>query len=945
MNPTWADSADDIVRYQASDVVRGLSTLEVGRRLLEHGPNELAATPPEPRWRRLLEQFNDPLVLLLVAATGISLAAWASEGAEETPLEAIVIGAIIILNAILGYWQEAKAVEAVAALSRLTALHATVLRDGDLSVILSSELVPGDILLLGEGDAVGADCRIVEAAGLQIAEAPLTGESAPVAKMAVELDPDTDLAERSNMVFKGTAVARGRGRGVVVATGMATEIGRIASLIESATEERTPLQRQIDWLGRVLGLSVIGLSSLVVGAIVLTSEVSSASDVLEALLVGVSLAVAAVPEGLPAIMTVVLALGVQRMASHKAVVKKLSSVETLGSASVICSDKTGTLTRNEMTVVRVVTGSVAVELTGSGYHPVGDVLVDGERLTDPRALREVELVLGAGSVANDARLQPSGSGRWEVVGDPTEIALLVAQEKLGLGRGRQGSPGRVGEIPFDSDRKLMTVIHRDHDGDNWAGDLQGSATPSSGPQILMVTKGAPEVLLDRCTHIRMGDGVEPLTEAGRAELDATIDDLADRALRTLAVAYRPLGDLPSEVDESLEDELVYLGAVGIIDPPRPEAAAAIAEAQRAGIRIMMITGDHPRTAARIGADLGIAGGDDQAGRATTGGELGSLDDDGFHRIIDTQSVFARVAPEHKLRIVRALQEDSHVVAMTGDGVNDAPALKQADIGVAMGINGTEVSKEAADMILADDNFATILDAVREGREIFANIRKFLRYLLASNTGEVLVMLIGVLAAGSLGLSDTAEGLAVPLLATQILWINLLTDSTLALALGVDPSVEDVMDRPPRDLDDRVIDTTMLVTIGLIGVVTALAGLAALDLELAGGLLGGSGDLTTARTMAFTTLVLGQVFNAFNARSDRVSAFVRPFENRLLWAAAGLTVALQLAVVHLGPLNRAFDTTPLDLRRWLICWALASTVLFADEIRKLIVRRRSVSVGP
>ncbi|MCP4088024.1 MAG: cation-translocating P-type ATPase [Actinomycetia bacterium] len=940
MNPAWADSAEDVVRLQATDEVRGLSTDEVQARLAQHGPNELAEAPPVPRWRRLVEQFNDPLVLLLVTATAISLAAWVSEGAHEAPLEAIVIGAIIVLNAILGYWQEAKAVQAVAALRQLTALHATVLRNGDLSVILSSELVPGDLLLLGEGDAVGADCRVIEAASLRVAEAPLTGESASVTKTPDTVDPATDLAERSNMVFKGTAVVRGRGRGVVVATGMETEIGRIATLIESATEERTPLQRQIDWLGKVLGLSVIGLSALVVAAIVFSSEVSSAGDVLDALLVGVSLAVAAVPEGLPAIMTVVLALGVQRMASHRAVVKKLSSVETLGSASVICSDKTGTLTRNEMTVVRVVTGSASVELTGSGYHPIGDVLLDGERLTDPTSLREVELVLGAGSVANDARLQPAESGRWEVVGDPTEIALLVAQEKLGLGLGRQDMVGRVGEIPFDSDRKLMTVVHRDHDGDRWAAEFEGVVADGSGPRMLLITKGAPEVLLDRCGHIRKGDTVEPLTDALRAGIDAAIDDLADRALRTLAVAYRPLDDMPAELDESLEDDLVYLGVVGIIDPPRPEAAAAIGEAQRAGVRVIMITGDHPRTAARIGADLGLAGTGDRARPATTGGQIGQLDDEGFRGVVRTEPVFARVAPEHKLRIVRALQEDSHVVAMTGDGVNDAPALKQADIGVAMGINGTEVSKEAADMILADDNFATILDAVREGREIFANIRKFLRYLLASNTGEVLVMLIGVLAAGALGLADTAEGLAVPLLATQILWINLLTDSTLALALGVDPSVEDVMDRPPRHLDDRVIDPTMLVTIALIGGVTALAGLVALDIELAGGLLGGSGDVETARTMAFTTLVLGQVFNAFNARSDRVSAFVRPFENRLLWAATAITVALQVAVVHVGPLNRAFDTTPLDLSRWLICSALASTVLLADEIRKFLVRSRA-----
>jgi calcium-translocating P-type ATPase len=757
-----------------------------------------------------------------------------------------------------------------------------------------------------------------------------------VEKAAGAVDAEVELVDRTSMVYSGTAVARGRARAVVVSTGMATEIGAIAALLERTGQEVTPLQRQMEWLGKVLGLVVLALSAVVVGTIVVTTDASSASDVLDALLVGVSLAVAAVPEGLPAILTVVLALGVQRMAARHAIVKKLSSVETLGSASVICTDKTGTLTRNEMTIVRVATADGEVEITGVGYQPVGEVLVDGAPVHDEHLLRSVELVVGAGSLANDASMRLGDSGRWEIVGDPTEAAFLVAERKLELTERREARFERVGEIPFDSERKLMTTIDRDERAE------------ADGPQLMVATKGAPDVLIERCTHRWVGGHAAVLTDEDRSRIADVVDRLADDALRTLAVAYRPLhvpADLVQErLDESVEQGLVHLGVVGIMDPPREEARAAIADARRAGIRVLMITGDHPRTAARIGERLGLATTGDSTERHVMGRDLAGLDEQGLVAALATTSVFSRVAPEHKLRIVAALQGRGEIVAMTGDGVNDAPALKQADIGVAMGRSGTEVSKEAADMILADDDFATILGAVREGREIFADIRKFLRYLLASNAGEVLVVFLGVVAAGALGLADATGGeganaLAVPLLATQILWINLLTDSALALALGVDPPVDDVLAAPPRRLTDRVIDRTMVVTIALVGTTAALAGLVALDLELEGGLLGGSGDIDTARTMVFTTIVLAQVFNAFNSRSDHASAFVRPFDNRLLWGAATITVALQVLVVHAGPLNRAFDTVPLDARRWLLCLGLASTVLVVEEVRKAVARAR------
>jgi magnesium-transporting ATPase (P-type) len=872
-------------------------------------------------------QFTDPLVVLLLVAIVISLVAWWVDGANEAPLEAIVIAIIVALNAAIGFWQESRAIEAVAALKRLSATHARVMRDGEICSVPADVVVPGDVVALAEGDAVCADCRLVDSASLRVIEGSLTGESEPVEKSIEPIDPDVVVADRTNMVFNGTAIARGRGRAIVVATGMQTEIGQIAAMLDRAEPEPTPLERQIAWLGRVLGLIVVVLSAVVVGAIVLTSDIRSTADLLDAALVGVSLAVAAVPEGLPAILTIVLALGVQRMAEEHAVVKKLASVETLGCASVICSDKTGTLTRNEMTVVRVVTPSAMVEVTGTGYEPVGDVLVDGTPLTDESLRREVELVLAAGSLVNDADVRRGPAGGWEVQGDPTEIAFLVAERKLGLTEQRLARFSRVAEIPFSSERKMMTTIDRD------------AEATGGEPEHMLVTKGAPEVLLDRCTHERVQDRVVVLTDERRTALQATVDELADEALRTLAVAYREIDEVQVPIDESVESGLVHLGVVGIIDPPRPEVVDAIEGAHRAGVRVMMITGDHPRTAARIGERLGL-----DHGASVTGTELVEMRSDELVNTVSSQTVFARVAPEHKLAIVEALQSSGDVVAMTGDGVNDAPALRRADIGVAMGINGTEVSKEAADMVLADDNFATILRAVREGREIFADIRKFLRYLLGSNAGEVLVMFIGVLAASAIGLTDvTNDGdavLAVPLLATQILWINLLTDSALALALGVDPAVDDVMAQSPRRPDDRVIDRPMFTTIALVGVTTAIVGLVALDLELAGGLLGGTGDIDTARTMLFTTVVLAQIFNAFNSRSDRVSAFVRPFENRLLWLAVAVTVGLQVLVVHAEPLNRAFDTVPLDARRWVICWALASVVLLVDEIRKLIVRARS-----
>jgi P-type Ca2+ transporter type 2C len=917
-DPSLTDAAE-VARAVGADLERGLTADEAGQRLAQHGRNVLRGAPPLPTWRRVLAHFEDPLIYLLLAAIVIALAAWWIEGRSGWPVDAIVIAAVVLLNGALGFMQEAKARDAVAALARMTEATSAVMRDGVALRVPSAELVRGDLLLLGEGDAVGADARLVDATALRVQEASLTGESEAVLKDAATLAAAVPLGDRLNMVWKGTAVAQGSARAVVTATGMATEMGAIATLLEATADEPTPLALEVARIGRMLGIAVVIIAVVVMGTLFALSDIRNAGDVTRVLLLGVSLAVAAVPEGLPAILSLVLALGVQRMARHNAIVKNLSSVETLGSASVICSDKTGTLTRSEMTIERVMTLSGATRVTGVGYAPEGRVEHQGAPLEAGPLHAEQVVVLGGGSLAGNADLRRTSDGGWEIHGDPTEAAFLVAERKLGVTERRQQRFERVAEIPFTSQRKMMSSIERDHE---------------HGDALVIVTKGAPDVLLAHCTRARVGLDVVALDDALRARALADVDALSDAALRTLAVAYRPLeaGEETQSHDE-IERELIYVGTVGIIDPPRPEAALAIAEARRAGIRIIMITGDHPRTAARIAADLGITEG---GAAALSGTELDALDDAAFKEAVRKTSVFARVAPAHKLRIVAALQAEGQVVAMTGDGVNDAPALKAADIGVAMGITGTEVTKEAAKMILADDNFATIVQAVREGRALFDNIRKFLRYLLSSNMGEVLTVFLGVVGAGVLGLAGSDE-VVLPLLATQILWINLVTDSGPALAMGVDPTTGDVMSRPPRQRSERVIDARMWRGVLQTGAVMAAVTLLTIDLYLPGGLIEGTHTLDNARTAGFTVLVLAQLFNCFNARSDRTSAFSHLFVNRWLWASIALAVLLQVAVVHVGWLNTAFGTVPLALDQWALCAAMASGVLWAGELRKGVVR--------
>ena len=930
-DPSIKDVAE-VARLLGADLEHGLTSQEAALRLAREGANELRSAPPVLTWRRILAQFQDPLVYLLLGAVAVSLIAWVIEGAVGWPVDAIVIALVVLVNAVLGYVQEAKASSAVAALAQMTAVTSAVMRNGQVQRLPSAELVRGDVLVLGEGDSVGADARLVQVASLRVQEASLTGESEAVVKDPATLAHAAALGDRLDMVFKGTAIAQGTGRAVITATGMQTQMGSIAKMLEATEEEPTPLQKEVGRIGRMLGIAVGVITVVVVATVLLISEIRTAADVITVLLLGVSLAVAAVPEGLPAILSVVLAMGVQRMAKRNAIVKKLSSVETLGSASVICSDKTGTLTRAEMTIERVMTASGSTRVTGIGYVPEGRVereggALNGDLSAGPLLVEDI-VVLSGGSLASNADLRQAANGTWEIQGDPTEAAFLVAERKLGVTERRERRFDRVREIPFTSERKMMSTIEVDHEHDD---------------ELVVISKGAPDVLLGRCTRVREGMKVVPLDDARQARILADVHTLSDAALRTLAVAYRPLE--PGEdaaTDESLERDLIFVGTVGIIDPPREEAAVAIREAHRAGIRVVMITGDHPRTAARIAADLGII----EAGApALSGNELDALDDAAFAEAVRKTSVYARVAPQHKMRIVDALQADGHIVAMTGDGVNDAPALKSADIGIAMGVTGTEVTKQAARMILADDNFATIVEAVREGRGIFDNIRKFLRYLLSSNMGEVLTVFLGVVLAGVIGLTGTGEAVVLPLLATQILWINLITDSGPALAMGIDPHTDDIMGRRPRRLTERVIDARMWSGVVLIGLVMAGVTLLTIDLYLPGGLIEGTRNLDNARTAGFTVLVFAQLFNCFNARSEDGSAFRNLFVNPWLWGAIALSLLLQVAVANVGFLNVAFGTAPLELEQWFACAAIASVVLWFSEVRKWVSRMFSPGGKP
>jgi Ca2+-transporting ATPase len=869
--PHTLDIADDLERLRSSK--GGLSTAEAERRRAEYGPNALQAAPTVSPWALLAAQFKNVLIVILLAATALS--ALLGHG-----VEAIAITVIVLFAVLLGFVQEYRAERAMAALRAMAAPTATALRDGDEAEIPAEHLVPGDVILLAAGDRVPADGRLFEAASLAVQEAALTGESVPVAKHTAALaDPQLPLGDRRNMVFAGTSVATGRGRALVTGTGMATEFGRIAQMLQTVETGKTPLQINLDKLGVQLARAALVVVLIIVGL-----GLARGQPFIEMLVFGIALAVAVVPEALPAVVTISLALGVQRLVKRHALMRRLAAVETLGSTSVICSDKTGTLTRDQMTVRSVWLAGEWLEVSGSGYDPQGEFSRGGARVEPSPALREL---LTAAALCSDAHAVHGEDGRWTVKGDPTEGALVVVAAKAGLHKPSLDMEfPRVGEIPFDADTKRMTTLH------------------SIDGRTVAYAKGAPEVIVAACA----------LDEAARTAALEAARAMAEQALRVLALARRR-----DARRDQVEDGLTLLGLVGMIDPPRPEAKAAVEACERAGIRVVMITGDHPQTAAAVARELGLL----KDGQVLTGTELDAMDDATFEREIARIAVLARVSPAHKLRAVTALQARGHVVAMTGDGVNDAPALKRADIGVAMGITGTDVAKEAAAMTLTDDNFASIVSAVEEGRGIFGNIKKYLMFLLSSNIGE-----IGLMAGTAL------LGLPLPLTAVQILYVNLATDGLPALALSVDPPERDLMQRPPRDPRTGIFTRTVVTLMLISGLWSALV-----NLGLFAWALNSGRDAAQAMTMAFVSLVLIQFFNAYCFRSDRLSVLHRPFANKWLNLAIAWELLLLAAVVYVPFLQGPFSTFSLTLDDAFVIVAAAATILPVMEIAKVAARRR------
>ncbi len=899
--PTFHDrTTDEVLEALAVDAAVGLTTEEVARRREQHGANELDEAPRDPAWRRLLRQFRELLILILLAAAVVS---YVVSGELKTP---IVVLVVVVANALIGFVQENRAEASLDALRRMLVLEVRVRRDGELRTVPASELVPGDIVAVEAGDRIPADGRLVEAVQLEVEEAALTGESVPASKgVGPVAGDDVPIGDRTSMVHMQTTVTRGRGEVVVTSTGMGTEIGRIAGLLRDAPDERSPLQHQLDALAR----SLAKLAAVIV-ALVFAIGLVRGEPVSELLLTAVALAVASIPEGLPAVTAVTLAIGVSKMAKQHAIVKRLASVETLGSTTVICSDKTGTLTLNQMTAEELVVWGRRLRVLGDGYDPAGTIEVEADLAGD---LAEV---LDPMVLCSDATLRRDEEGAWGIVGDPTEGALVVLAAKAGIDAAeRRREWPRVGEVPFDSAHKLMATVHEHDDGDHL---------------LRLFAKGAPDALLHRATWVLGAEGRPVPVEDRRAELEAENDRLADAGMRVLAVARRDLDRSDWEDAEHrlhAVEGLTILALVGIVDPARAEAADAIAEARRAGIRVKMITGDHPTTASAIGTDLGLAGPDGEV-VAVTGRDLDAMSDEELARRIDDIAVFARVSPEHKLRLVTALQRRGEVVAMTGDGVNDAPALRRADMGIAMGITGTEVTKEAATMVLADDNFATIVEAVRRGRTIYDNIVKFVRFQLSTTLGFAAIFL----AAAVLGLAS-----GKPFTAIAILWVNIIMDGPPAMALGLDPVDETVMSRRPRPRDERILTRSRWVAIGQAATVMAAGTLGVL--AWAPGDAPAAGTASVAGTMAFNTFVLFQFFNILNVRSDHLTVFRRAtLGNSRLWGALAVVLALQVAVTHVGFLQRLFDTTAISAEQWLVCAAVASTVLVTEEIRKAVRRR-------
>jgi Ca2+-transporting ATPase len=870
-----------------TDLASGLTSAEAGNRLVHYGPNALPEPTAVSPWQIFFNQFKSVMTLLLLAAAAIALLI-------GDQLEAGAILVVLLLNALLGFFNEYRAERSVQALKGLVVPLAEVIRDGDTDEIPAAELVPGDLIAFEAGDRIPADARLVESWSLRLDESALTGESVAADKDSdAVLAADTPLAERQTMVYMGTAILKGRGQAIITATGQETEVGKISLLLETAEQEPTPLEARLDRLGRYLVLA-----ALVIAAIVTLAGWWRGQALLPMLETSLALAIAAVPEGLPAVVTIALALGMRRMAGRKAIVRRLAAVETLGSTNVICTDKTGTLTQNQMTVREFYLPNRAIQASGVGYDPQGEFTTDNARL-EPLADSHLRLALQAGLLCNTATLEQE-DGRWQIVGDPTEGALLVTAVKAGFDvEAEEAAYPMVEESPFDARERRMATVH---------------TNPASPGQFITFVKGAPEAVLPACTRQQRGETSAELTEAERKRLWAVNTEMAGRALRVLALAYKETAG----PDADPFADLTFLGFVGMIDPPRPEAQAAVGHCQKAGIRVVMITGDQKTTAQAIAQELGLV---EVAGQPVLDGRaLDGLDEAALQEQVGETAVYARVSPEHKLRIVQALQKQGQMVAMTGDGVNDAPALKAADIGVAMGQMGTDVAREAADMVLADDNFATIVAAVEEGRVVFANVRKFVHYLFSCNLSEILTMFLATIA-----------GLPLPLLPLQILWLNLVTDVFPALALAGEPAEPGIMQQQPLDGRRQRPPASFGRSVLIQGALLAAASLVAFYWAWQS-----TGDTRRATTVAFLSLGLGQLFHVFNSRFETGSIFSRRiFSNRAVWGAIGLTIVLQGATVYLPGLQALLKTTAPSVQEWGVIWLSALTPTLVIEIYKVV----------
>jgi P-type Ca2+ transporter type 2C len=933
--PWFVQESTEVLNKLNSSKDTGLSESVVQTRIAQYGHNELVEKPIKSPWAILWEQLTNPLVLLLIGAATISIFLGKIDSF-------IAIIAIVIINAILGVTQEYRAEQAMAALKKMAAPLVRAKRDGKVVDVQSRDLVPGDIILLEAGSIVPADSRIIESANLSVAEAALTGESQPVEKFVKAIESaDAPLGDRCNMLYMGTAVTYGRGTAVVVETGMKTELGKIANLIQSVEEEKTPMQKRIDEVGiRLFQLAIVVMILAFIIGIITGQPILPPGDAPETesvLLTAVSIAVAVVPEGLPAVVTVALALGAQRMLRRKALIRKLPAVETLGSVTTICSDKTGTLTENKMTVriVDVKDNTAALdEVLQKGRM----YLVKTADSSTPKASIAHAILLTGNALCNDAILEHlptdhNSEDDYRALGDPTEGALVIAAAKFGLMKERLDSQyPRVGEVPFSSERKRMTTIHTiettpDEDiTPEEMGVHNLFKAASEANEYVSFTKGGVDSLLDVCDRVWIDGSPVPLTDELRASVEGSNNKMAQEGLRVLGLAYRRMKNLPDEINvETMEEGLVFVGMVGIIDPPRAEVKLAVETCRAAGIRPVMITGDHPLTALSIAKELKIANADD---RVLTGHDLGKMSQTELEAVVEKVPVYARVAPEHKLNIVQALQTRGHIVAMTGDGVNDAPALKKADIGVAMGITGTAVSKEASNMVILDDNFATIVSAVEEGRTIYENVRRFIKYLLASNTGELIVLL----------LTQLVSGMTLPLTTLQILWMNLITDGIPALALGVESGERNAMNRDPYPPNESVFGRGLARHIVIVGLTLGLTGLGLAIWAFQSNILAANGA-PAWNTMVFMFLTIAQMGHALALRSHRETTFSMPLlGNRLLFGAIVLTIVVQLIAVYLPFFNDIFGTNPLTLEQLALCFGLSTIVFWVAELEKLLMRR-------